>query len=128
MHWVSNIAGVAGEGNIDAEPRFLDPVNGDYRLRYDSPAINAGDPATAVGFGETDLEGDLRVLDDVIDMGLDETHRLGDVNGDDDVTTLDLLALLSDWGSCPSGDCPADFDHNGVIGSSDLLILLAHWG
>jgi|GEM_PF-1255609 len=33
-----------GEGNIDADPLFLDPDNGDYRLTSDSPCIDAGDP------------------------------------------------------------------------------------
>lgn len=31
-----------GLGNIDADPRFVDAVNGDYRLRPDSPCIDAG--------------------------------------------------------------------------------------
>ena len=36
--------GFAGEGNIDADPLFLDAANGDYRLDICSPAIDAGDP------------------------------------------------------------------------------------
>ena len=124
----TNINGVVGEGNIDADPRFLDARNGDYRLRYDSPAIDAGDPATVVAPGETDLEGDLRLLGNVIDMGADETHRLGDVNGDDAVSSVDLLALLMVWGSCPPGDCPEDFNNDGEVGTSDLLTVLANWG
>jgi hypothetical protein len=31
-----------GLGNIDADPRFVDAANGDYRLRPDSPCIDAG--------------------------------------------------------------------------------------
>jgi len=38
-----------GEGNIDADPLFIDPENGDYALQFDSPCIDAGDP---------DLDGD----------------------------------------------------------------------
>ena len=33
-----------GDGNIDADPRFADPDNGDYRLTDGSPCIDAGDP------------------------------------------------------------------------------------
>jgi len=32
------------EGNIDADPLFIDPVNGDYHLTENSPCIDAGDP------------------------------------------------------------------------------------
>ena len=63
----SNIqAGWAGEGNIDADPLFADPNNGDYHLKSQagrwnpisgswvideatSPCIDAGDPVTPVG-------------------------------------------------------------------------------
>ncbi len=37
-----------GEGNIHVDPGFVDPENGDYRLRPDSPCINAGDTAAAL--------------------------------------------------------------------------------
>ncbi len=33
-----------GDGNIDADPLFADPDEGDYRLTEDSPCIDAGDP------------------------------------------------------------------------------------
>ncbi|MDP8238278.1 MAG: right-handed parallel beta-helix repeat-containing protein, partial [Candidatus Hatepunaea meridiana] len=33
-----------GEGNIDANPLFVDPDEGDYHLTADSPCIDAGDP------------------------------------------------------------------------------------
>ena len=32
------------EGNIDADPLFVDPENGDYHLTENSPCIDAGDP------------------------------------------------------------------------------------
>ena len=33
-----------GEGNIDADPQFTDPENGDFSLQSNSPCIDAGDP------------------------------------------------------------------------------------
>jgi hypothetical protein len=51
----------------------------------------------------------------------------GDLDGDGVVGTGDLLALLAAWGQC--GDpCPADLDGNGAVSTADLLILLAAWG
>jgi hypothetical protein len=34
------------EGNIDSDPLFVDPVNGDYHLTENSPCIDAGDPTS----------------------------------------------------------------------------------
>jgi hypothetical protein len=33
-----------GDGNIDSDPVFTDPDNGNFRLQGDSPCIDAGDP------------------------------------------------------------------------------------
>ncbi|MCK5051962.1 MAG: right-handed parallel beta-helix repeat-containing protein [Candidatus Cloacimonetes bacterium] len=32
------------DGNIDSDPIFVDPINGDYHLSINSPCIDAGDP------------------------------------------------------------------------------------
>ena len=37
--------GWTGTGNINADPLFVDPGNGDYHLQSTSPCIDAGDPA-----------------------------------------------------------------------------------
>jgi len=39
--------GYRGTGNIDADPRFVDPEKGDFRLAADSPCINLGNGAKA---------------------------------------------------------------------------------
>ncbi len=51
---------------------------------------------------------------------------IGDLNGDTNVGILDLLSLLSAWGTDPGG--PPDFDGDGTVGILDLLTLLANWG
>jgi hypothetical protein len=51
----------------------------------------------------------------------------GDIDGDGDVDTADLLALLADWG-CSGEDCPGDVDGDGDTDTADLLLLLANWG
>jgi subtilisin family serine protease len=50
----------------------------------------------------------------------------GDIDGDGDVDTADLLALLAAWGECEG--CPEDINGDGVVNTADLLILLGNWG
>ncbi|MEW6741867.1 MAG: choice-of-anchor Q domain-containing protein [Planctomycetota bacterium] len=71
--------GWPGVGNINADPKLLDPAGDDFRLRSDSPCIDKGDP-TFDSLGQ-DLEGIPRVLDGKllgvrrVDMGAHEfTH------------------------------------------------------
>jgi hypothetical protein len=61
-----------GEGNIDADPLFVDAAAGDYHLLEESPCIDAGDPAFVAGAGETDIDGEARISGAEIDMGADE--------------------------------------------------------
>ncbi len=58
-----------GEGNIDADPLLA--MDG-YHLRAYSPCINAGDPLYTPSFGETDIDGEPRVMGGRVDMGIDE--------------------------------------------------------
>ena len=62
-----------GKGNIDADPLFLNPGNGDFHLLTDSPCINAGlNEAIEITGVTVDFEGDPRVFS-IVDMGVDET-------------------------------------------------------
>lgn len=68
----SNIeGGWSGDGNIDSNPCFIDPLNRDYHLSWHSPCINSGNNSNTVLF---DLEGDPRPHMGTIDMGADEFH------------------------------------------------------
>ena len=62
----------AGAGNVEGPPLFVDRPAEDLRLRADSPCINAGLNADWM-FGETDLDGRSRILNDIVDMGAYET-------------------------------------------------------
>ena len=57
-----DFAGTAG--NISAPPRFVDAVNGDYRLQYDSPCLESADPGYT---GSIDLAGNPRSFDGNLD-------------------------------------------------------------
>jgi parallel beta-helix repeat protein len=56
--------GYAGTGNIDADPRFVDPAAGDYHLGAGSPCIDAGNNAAVPAGVLTDLDGHPRFVDD----------------------------------------------------------------
>lgn len=54
--------------NLNADPLFIDPAGGNFRLNRQSPAVNAGDPDTS-GLPATDLVGQARIQDGRVDMG-----------------------------------------------------------
>lgn len=64
-------------GNISADPLFIDPLNGNYHIGYGSPAIDAGDN-TDPSLPASDMDGGERIVDgnvdgvSVVDMGADE--------------------------------------------------------
>ena len=132
-----------GSNNIDADPLFVDPDNGDYRIGPGSPCIDAANTNAVPGGIVTDLDGNARFIDDPnttntglgscpVDMGAYEfqqgpscTPCPWDCGGDDDGTVgiVDFLTLLAQWGG--PGSC--DFDGGGV-GINDFLTLLESWG
>jgi hypothetical protein len=131
--------GWPGTGNIDADPMFVDPANGGFRLSPASPCIDAGNN-TAVPDGiDTDLDGNPRFVDDpdtvdtgygdppVVDMGAYEFQPCPwDLNGDGTVNVVDLFQLIASFGPCD--DCPADFDDDGFVNAVDLFALIGHFG
>ena len=100
----SNISGGwPGEGNIDADPLFVDPPKGNFRLLSNSPCI---DNASAEG-PPTDFEGNPRPVDVVgrgtegpgaFDMGAYEFQiPAGDLNSNGVFEPLDLFIFGRDW-------------------------------
>ncbi len=77
--WDTNIGSDDG-GNIDQDPCFVNSGSNDFHLLSDSPCINAGDPNGDYS-GQTDIDGDPRVVGQIVDMGADETlYRVNNVN------------------------------------------------
>ena len=58
--------------NITDYPQFIDPGSGNYRLLKSSPCINAGANASWMT-SAYDLDGNDRILNDIVDMGAYET-------------------------------------------------------
>jgi predicted outer membrane repeat protein len=85
--------GWPGEGNIDADPYFVEPgywdvnetpadanddfwLDGDYHLLAGSACIDAGDNSAVPPAVTTDLDGNLRIKNDIVDMGAYESRAV----------------------------------------------------
>ncbi len=128
-----------GPGNIDADPLFVAPGSDDFRLGHGSPCIDAGNNDAVPEDVTTDLDGNPRFVDDpdtedtglgdppIVDMGCYEFQPPecpADINGDDTVDVLDLLEVLSHWGTSGGADITGD----GIVDVLDLLEVLSAWG
>jgi hypothetical protein len=138
--------GWPGTGNIDVDPLFVAPDNGDFRLSPGSPCIDAGDNTAVPEYITTDLDGNPRFVDDpdtedtgngdppIVDMGPYEFQGIpcpGDTDGDGEVGIFDLLNVLISWIlGCPPPPPFAcgDVDGDGEVTVEDLLTVLNNWG
>jgi hypothetical protein len=64
--------GWPGTGNIDSDPLFVDGLNLDIHLTYQSPCRDAGDNHVVTEL--YDFEGDPRITYGTVDMGADEFY------------------------------------------------------
>ena len=60
-----------GDGDIQADPMLANMSTGDCHLTAGSPCINAG-ANDAPGLPPTEMDGDPRILEEVVDIGADE--------------------------------------------------------
>jgi len=81
--------GWEGIGNIDSDPQLFDPNGGDWHLGAGSPCIDAGDNTAVPPSVLTDLDGNPRIANYVVDMGAYEFqgpfkqyYHVDGVNGD----------------------------------------------
>ncbi len=167
--------GWAGAGNINSDPVFIDRgawvdvndaneivgaddpnavwVDGDYRLLYGSPCIDAGNnaavPADAFDVDADanstepmpyDLDGYARIIDgdcnstQIVDMGAYEFDfgRLGDCDGDCQVDSVDYGLLASAW-LAEAGEGGYDEranigrPHDDIVNGRDLAVMTEHW-
>ena len=108
-------------------PGHLDYIiysDSNVKLRHDfimyTPEMS---PGVRDAYG---LEADDSTVSDHLILCADfSAPCVADLNGDNVVSIVDLIAVLSAWGPC---DCDADIDQSGDVGIGDLLIVLAAWG
>jgi len=97
--------GYTGTGNIDIDPEFVDPDNGDFRLSSASDCIDAGNNLTT-GIPNQDIEGKPRFIDGdgdlsaMVDMGTYEYGKICEYDylTDQDTDGSDLAEYINDTG------------------------------
>jgi len=70
--WTGTLAGV---GNMDADPKFIDADAGNYHLLPRSPCIDSGEPNYVAAADSTDIDGEPRVINSRVDIGADEYNN-----------------------------------------------------
>jgi len=92
--------GYIGEENIDENPLFVNPENGDFRLQPGSPCINAGESGVDMGaFQFGDVTNDHEV--DAVDVQMTINCALGlrtssetDIDGDGSTDAIDIQLVI----------------------------------
>jgi hypothetical protein len=142
-----------GEGNVNADPLFLEPGNGDRLCGLDSPwddswtgdyHLQAGSPCIDTGGAiegvVTDIEGNARQCGAGVDMGAyerggcqaagGEAFLRGDCNSDGALELADAVAVLSYHfvgGESPTCRDTADTNDDGVIDITDGIAIIWHF-
>ena len=130
------MGGYVGEGNIDEDPLFIDPDNGDFHIAFDSPCIDVADNSV-VETNAVDMDGEARIGNGVVDMGADEFYDCNnnfspdhadidedtseDCNGNlipDECDLADGTSENCDEDAIPD-ECEPDSDGDNVIDDCD---------
>jgi hypothetical protein len=92
-------------GNISADPLFVDPAGTDFHLAAGSPSIDAGDNA-APELPAVDIDGDQRIFNGRVDQGVDEfgSFPATTPSAPTDVTATRLRKTATVRWSPPSSD------------------------
>jgi hypothetical protein len=123
----------AGAGNIDDDPMFVDSFgpdgtigtsDDDLRLTPQSPAIDSGDPKYVPALGETDLDGNPRVLGCRVDMGAYEAktwRHAGDFDRSGRIDLADFAGFQRCLGVAEDAEQRSDvlfFDADDIASAS----------
>ncbi len=125
----------SAQGCFEANPKFVDGANGDFRLRVGSPCVDVG--AAAFVRSETDVAGNARVQGAAVDLGAYEGAMDGfvvSVRADGAGVVSPMSALVTAGGSATftatgSGGRPfLGWTTNGVNAGSAATLTLSNIG
>lgn len=120
-----------GVGNIADDPLFVNPngpdglpgtIDDDFHLLPESPCINAGDPNPGIDIPALDLDGEDRIQQCRLDIGIDETPFWFDCNTNGISDACDIAENRSQ-DVCGNGipdECEEDCNENGTPDQCEL--------
>jgi hypothetical protein len=127
----SNVQGGApGIGNLNANPKFLGALVGNYRVQSTSPCIDAGmNWLVAPDLSDLDADG---LTNELTPVDFDGLPRLADslamANAGCGVNAIVDMGPFEAVGRASVDVIVADLDGDGAVNGSDLAILLGDWG
>jgi hypothetical protein len=111
--------GYDGLGNIDFDPLFIDTASGDYRIRWDSPCVDAGDPSSPPD--PNGSRADMGALQPFIPIF--EYYIPGDINGDSNCLGSDVtygVRYFKGWGNPPPDSVYDDSTSSWLYAAGDV--------
>ena len=129
----TSITSIVGFGEDAAGEIYICELNGEIFKIVPvavSGACCIGDSGSCVSISESNCDAGggnwLGANTSCNDGGCEVNNCPEDINGDGNVSTTDLLAIIAAWGPC-SG-CGADINGDGNVSTTDLLAIIAAWG
>ncbi len=118
-----------GTGNINADPLFFNPSANNYHLQTGSPCIDTGSNIAVPSWLTTDIEGNPRILNGVVDMGAYEYSAplpttisiTSSQNPSTYGQVVTFTAIVTSSSSTPTGTVQFDID-NAAFGTPVTMV------
>lgn len=132
-----------GSGNIDTDPNFVEPghwdvnnpgdpnddffVIGNYHLLPISGCIDLGDNTSLPPDSTSDIDGEERVFNSIVDIGADEViTNPFDLDTDGRVDYYEIDVLTDEW-LLTTPPLQTDFNSDGIVNFEDFAPFAQQW-